>query len=124
MNMNQQQITGVIRIVLAAGTPLAILVAKYGINPTELQDWIIAGIPIVMGIWSWWENNHANQAKAAAAMPDVKVVAGPNAPASVQILAKDTSEATKNIIEAPPSVLIDKKVTSDAKPPGRGSSPR
>jgi hypothetical protein len=114
--MNQQQITGVVRIILAAGTPLGAFLSAKGFDPQSVQDWVIAGIPIVMGVWSLWANNHANQAKAAGNIEGVKVVVSQTAPEAVQEVAKDKSAATKNVVMATGAAAD--------KPPGRGSSPR
>ena len=112
---NIAQINGILRIILGAGTPLAAYLAAHGINPADLTDWIITGIPILMAAWSAIANTQAAQALTASKIQGVKVKVDETAPESVQTVAKDTSEATKNVTMAP---------DPGGKPPGRGSSPR
>ena len=117
---NVPQINGILRIILGAGTPLAVYLAAHGINASDLTDWIITGIPLAMAIWSGFANTHANQALDASKITGVKVFVTPDAPASVQAVAKDKSEETKDVV-----MLADLPLTKpDAKPPGRKSSPR
>jgi len=94
---NTAQLAGILRIVLGAGTPLAAYLAAHGINAEDLTMWIVTGIPLLMAVLSWRANSHANQAIAAGQIPGVKVEVDTTADASVQTVAKDTSEATKNV---------------------------
>jgi hypothetical protein len=106
---NTAQINGILRIVLGAGTPLAVYLSAHGINASDLTDWIIMGIPLLMAIWSGFANTHANTVLAASVIPGVKVIATSDAPPSVIAVAKDKSEETKNVEMSPPTVVIDKK---------------
>lgn len=102
--MNQAQTSGILRILLAAGGPIGVFLIAHGFSDAQVNDlsnWIIAGIPIVLGIWSWWRNRRAALAKDAGQIPGVKVIVSPAAPESVQAVAKDTSDATKNVVMAP-----------------------
>jgi len=116
--MNPSQFTSILRILLAAGGPIGILLVAHGISADQLSaatNWIIAGVPIVLGFWGWWQNSHANLALTASKIDGVKVVVTEEAPEAVQAVAKDTSEATKNVVMVSPP---------DAKPLGRKTSPR
>jgi hypothetical protein len=106
---NVAQVNGILRIILGAGTPLAVYLSAHGINPADLTDWIIMGIPILMAVWSGFANTHANTALAASKIDGVKVIVTDAAPTAVQAVAKDTSPDTKNVEMSPPTVVIDKK---------------
>jgi hypothetical protein len=114
---NTAQINGILRIIIGAGTPLGVYLAAHGINPNDLTDWIITGIPILMAIWSGFAHTQANQALVTGDIPGVKVVVSTAAPESVQAVAKNTSPETKNVEMSPPAVLINEKV-ADAKKRG------
>ena len=107
--MNQAQINGILRIVLGAGTPLAAYLASKGVNANDLASWVIAGIPILMAVWSGFAHTHAAIAADAGLIPGVKVIVTPEAEPSVKAVANDKSEATKNVEMSPPTVVIDKK---------------
>jgi len=113
---NVAQINGILRLILGAGTPLAAYLALHGINAQDLSTWLITGIPIIMGIWSWVANSQANQALTASKIQGVKTVVDNTAPESVQAVANDKSEETKDVVMAPSP--------STSKQPGRHSSPR
>ncbi len=98
---NVAQINGILRLILGAGTPLAAYLALHGINAQDLSTWIITGIPIAMGIWSWFANSQANQALTASKIRGVESVVDHTAPESVQAMARDTSEETKGVVMAP-----------------------
>jgi hypothetical protein len=113
---NVPQINGILRILLGAGTPLAAYFAAHGVNAADLGDWIIAGIPLLMAIWSGFANTRARTALNASKIEGVKVVVTPDAPVSVQEVAKDKSAETKDVV-----MFAD---LPDAKPIGRRTSPR
>jgi hypothetical protein len=106
--MNQSQIVGILRILLAAGMPLGALIATVGIDPKQFVDWLVAGIPIVMAVWSYFGNTHGNIALAAGSIKGVEVLATTEAPADVQKIAKDPN--VKDVNMAPPA-----RVTGERK---------
>ena len=99
--MNQAQINGILRLVVSAGTPIGALIATVGLDPKALADWVIAGIPMVMILWSYFANRHSTMATEVSNIPGVTVMVGKDAPADMVAVAKDTSEATKNVVLTP-----------------------
>jgi hypothetical protein len=150
MSVTQEQVNNIIRHAgtfvggaLALAGTLAVLSATQVVDAqAALQD-IIAGlsqawggfwklgivigptIALVMGKWGWHVVSPGVMATTVSqTLPSgsVKVIATPEAPAAIRVVAEDKSEATKNVEMSPPTVVIDNK--PDAKPAGRGSSPR
>lgn len=79
--MNYDQIMGIVRIVFAAGGPLAAFWVKLGLTADQANafDNALIGLlsvapPVVMGVWSYIAHNRQNKIKAVAAMPEVKQV--------------------------------------------------
>ncbi len=84
---NQEQVAGVVRWLL--GIAGAWAVQKGWIDDSQSIMIIGIGVAFVPLIWSFIIKTHAEQVKAAAALPDVTVVVGPDATESVKQLAQD-----------------------------------
>lgn len=79
MEINQQQVAGWLRALLAAGGPFAALVlSKTGISQsdwvlyTELALVIIP--PAAVAVWGWYSSRKATQVKLVEKMPEVATI--------------------------------------------------
>ncbi len=86
---NQEQIAAAVRWLLVLTSGWAI--RKGWIDDDQATMIIGIGTAVVPLVWSFIIKTQAAQVKAAAALPDVVVVAGPDAPPSVKALAVDPS---------------------------------
>jgi hypothetical protein len=87
---NQEQVAAAVRWLL--GVAGAWAVQRGYIDDSQATMIIGVGVAIVPLVWSFIIKTHAQQAKGAAALPDVKVLVGPNATESVKELARDPAE--------------------------------
>lgn len=79
MEINQQQVAGWLRALLAAGGPLAALVlSKTGMSQ---DDWmlytevaLVVIPPLVVAVWGWYSSRKATQIKAVEKMPEIATV--------------------------------------------------
>lgn len=76
--MNSEQFSGLIRTLLAAGGPLASLLAVYGLPPDKITAWLAVALavlpPVAAGIWSWASKRDAAQVARIEAMPGLKLL--------------------------------------------------
>ena len=112
MEVNQQQIAGWLRALLAAGGPFAALIlSKTGISQadwamyTELALAIIP--PLGVAVWSWFRNRQATQVKLVERIPDVATV----------VIKDDAKGDLKQMAQsqAHPDVVTETQNEADAK---------
>ncbi len=97
--MNQEQINGIIRILVPTICGLiATHISAFG-NPDTVGLITTALIAIAAVGWSIFANTHNSQLKAVEQMKDMKIVVGPQAAMVAQDAARDTSRP--NITTAP-----------------------
>lgn len=79
MNLNQDQLTSLLRGLLAAGGPLAGLLINTGLQPTMVNNILAIALIVLPPIISiaWGVAAHSDEAKiaAAAAVPGVRKIA-------------------------------------------------
>lgn len=104
MDINQQQIAGQLRTLLAAGGPIAaIVLAKTGISADDyalyLEAALAIGPPLIAAAWSWWAKRDAAVVARIEATPGVKlIVTNPNtAPAAIVEAAEDPTRGKVDI---------------------------
>lgn len=85
--MTSDQITGIIRAVLAA---IGGFILAKGWVSAETWAWIVGGVvTIAPVIWSWIVNRPQNIAASAQALPGVTVTTAPNAAPAVKAAVAD-----------------------------------
>ena len=93
--MNSEQLTGLIRTLLAAGGPIAGLMALYGLPPDKVTAWVsLAAIvlpPIAAGIWSFVAKRTDAQLARVEAMPGVKIAVDTSAISQAPQAAKEAA---------------------------------
>jgi len=92
--MNSDQITGIIRAVLAAIG--GFIMAKGWVN-AETWAWIVGGAATIgPAIWSWFTNRPASIAAKAQAIDGVNVQVAASAPQAVKTAVADAKAADKS----------------------------
>lgn len=75
---NQEQIKGILQLLLGTGGPLAALIMSYGVPADRLSLWtnlIVAIVPPFIAMaWTAWDNTHHRTIAAAANVPGVSEV--------------------------------------------------
>lgn len=89
--MNNEQLTGLIRTLLAAGGPIAGLLALYGLPPDKVTAWLSLALvvlpPVVAGVWSLMSKRDASLAASASHVKGVEVVVDADHASTAVVLA-------------------------------------
>jgi len=77
--MNQQQIESLLRILLAAGGPVAGLLVNWGVPSGQVNNYLTVALlvlpPVLAGVWGLLRNTHQQTIAAAASVPGVSNIA-------------------------------------------------
>lgn len=100
--MNQSQLESLLRVLLAAGGPVAGLLANWGLAPGAVNNWLtillIVIPPVVSAIWGQLRHTDSATVLAAKAVPGAEVVVDPaKASVAVTALAADPAVPGVNI---------------------------
>ena len=103
---NQEQIKGILQLLLGTGGPLAALIMSYGVPASQLSLWtnlIVAVVPpLIGGIWAVIDNTHHRTIAAAAAVPGVVGIrVADNATDGAKAAEQDSALPTVKPVSAP-----------------------
>ncbi len=103
--MNQTQIESLLRILLAAGGPVAGLLTNYGMAPGQVNNWLtillIVLPPLGSAIWGLYRNTDKQNVAKVAAMPtEAANAAVASLPAEAQTAIKIAAMPDKAILAA------------------------
>lgn len=102
--LNQDQILGIVRALLAAGGPVAALLVQAGYPTGAVSTWLTIALvlipPLISAVWSAASHTDASKALSASMLPGVKVEVSPlSASPDMLALAMKPTNALK--VETP-----------------------
>jgi len=102
--MNQQQVESLLRILLAAGGPVAGLLVNWGVPTGQVNNYLTIALmvlpPLISGVWGLLRNTHKQTIADAASVPGVsQVVIAPTAKDGAAAAAADP--ALPNVTKGP-----------------------
>ena len=100
--MNQQQIESLLRILLAAGGPVAGLLVNWGVPAGQVNNYLTIALmvlpPAVSGVWGLMRNTHQQTITAAAGVPGVTgITVAADAAAGARAAAADPTLPTVKV---------------------------
>lgn len=106
MNPNQQQIESILRILLAAGGPVAGLLTNWGVPAGQINNWLTLALmilpPLIAGAWGLARNTHKQTIAAAAAVPGVaEIRVDDNATDGAKAAVQDSALPTVKPVSSP-----------------------
>ncbi len=106
MNPNEQQIESFLRILLAAGGPVAGLLTNWGVPSGQVNNWLTLGLmilpPAIAAIWGLARNTHKQTIAAAAGVPGVtEIRVADNASDGAKAAVQDSKLPTVMPVSAP-----------------------
>ena len=103
---NEQQIESFLRILLAAGGPVAGLMTNWGVPAGQINNWLTLSLmilpPLIAAVWGMIRNTHKQTIAAAAAVPGVaEIRVSDNASDGAKAAVQDSTLPTVKPVSAP-----------------------